>query len=50
MEDAEDPPQPSSNMLIDVVRIALAKAERTFSAALNRINIEDMAASAERRI
>ncbi len=43
----EEPPLPSSMLVNDVVRPALAEAERTFSAALARINIEDIARRAE---
>ncbi|MGH6685011.1 MAG: Rrf2 family transcriptional regulator [Pseudolabrys sp.] len=41
-EDANDPPLPSSALIEDVVRPALADAVRVFSTALGRINIEDM--------
>jgi Rrf2 family protein len=47
VEDEEEPPLPSSMLVNDVVRPALAEAERTFSAALARINIEDIARRAE---
>lgn len=39
-EEADDPP--ASAMVSDVVRPALAEAERGFSAALARINVEAM--------
>jgi len=45
-EEAGDPPLPSSALVNEVVRPALAKAERVFSAALGRINIEHMAKQA----
>jgi hypothetical protein len=38
---------PASALVNDVVRPALAEAERTFSAALGRINVEDIAKQAE---
>ncbi len=41
-EDADDLPLPNSALVNDVVRPALAGAERTFSAALGQINVEDM--------
>jgi Rrf2 family protein len=46
-EDAEDAGEPVSALVNDVVQPALAEAERTFSAALGRINIEDMTKRAE---
>jgi len=45
-EEAGEPPLPSSALVNDVVRPALAEAERIFSAALGRINIEFMAKQA----
>jgi Rrf2 family transcriptional regulator, iron-sulfur cluster assembly transcription factor len=45
-EEAGEPPLPSSTLVNDVVRPALAEAERIFSAALSRINIESMAKQA----
>lgn len=42
-EDAGDPPLPGSPLINNVVRPALGEAERVFSAALGRINVEDMA-------
>ncbi|HMJ41621.1 MAG TPA: Rrf2 family transcriptional regulator [Pseudolabrys sp.] len=42
-EEAGEPPLPASMLVNDVVRPALAEAERTFSAALGRINVEDIA-------
>src|SRR4051812_15068127 len=47
VEDAGEPPLPASVLVNDVVRPALAEAERTFSAALGRINVEDVATQAE---
>ncbi|HZL40846.1 MAG TPA: Rrf2 family transcriptional regulator [Pseudolabrys sp.] len=46
-EDAGDPPLPNSGLVNDVVRPALAEAERIFSAALSRISIEEMTKRAE---
>lgn len=46
-EEAGEPPIPASALISDVVEPALADAERSFSAALARINIEDMAKAAE---
>ena len=46
-EDSNEPPLPPSSLVNDVVRAALAEAERTFSVALSRINVEDMAKAAE---
>ncbi len=46
-EDADDEAGPISVLVSDVVRPALAEAERSFSAALGRINIEDMTRRAE---
>jgi DNA-binding IscR family transcriptional regulator len=48
-EDIDERPLSSSNTIIDLVRNALVEAERAFSAALARINIEDMVAKADRR-
>ncbi len=42
-EDADNPPLPNSALVNDVVRPALAEAERIFSTALGRISVEDMA-------
>jgi Rrf2 family protein len=47
IDDEEDPPLPGSVLLTDVVRPALAEAERIFSAALARISIDDVAHRAE---
>jgi Rrf2 family iron-sulfur cluster assembly transcriptional regulator len=46
-EDADDPPLPDSVLVTDVVRPALADAERTFSTALGRVSVEDMAKQAQ---
>jgi Rrf2 family protein len=46
-EELGDPPLPASLLVNDVVWPALAEAERRFSAALARINVEDMARRAE---
>ncbi len=46
VEDASDPPVPASALVNDVVRPALAEAERIFSAALARVNIDDLAKQA----
>src|SRR5674476_16579 len=45
VEESGDPP--ASVLATHVVRPALAEAERTFSAALGRINVEDMMKRAE---
>jgi Rrf2 family iron-sulfur cluster assembly transcriptional regulator len=42
-EDEEDPQATLPKLVSDVVRPALAEAERSFSIALGRINVEDMA-------
>jgi Rrf2 family protein len=47
VDDSEGPPLPNSSLVNDVVRPALAEAERVFSTALSRISIEDMAKRAE---
>ena len=46
-EEAGEPPLPGSALVKDVVKPALVEAERVFSAALGRINVEDMAKLAE---
>lgn len=46
-EEAGEPPLPGSALVKDVVKPALVEAERIFSAALGRINVEDMAKQAE---
>ncbi len=48
-EDSEDQTASMSTLVSDVVRPALAEAERSFSAALGRINIEDMTRRAEEK-
>jgi Rrf2 family protein len=45
-EDINEPPLPSSALVNDVVKPALVEAERIFSSALGRINVEDMAKQA----
>lgn len=47
VEDSDEPAGPVSLLVSGVVRPALAEAERSFSAALSRINIEDMTKQAE---
>jgi Rrf2 family protein len=47
VEDAGDPPLPASALVNDVVRPALVEAERTFSAALRHITVEDMVKRAQ---
>jgi len=47
VDDASDPPLPNSTLLNDVVRPALADAERTLAAVLARISVEDMVKRAE---
>jgi Rrf2 family protein len=47
VEELEGIPMPGSELLNRVVLPALAQAERAFSAALDRINVEDMARGAE---
>jgi len=46
-DEADESPIPASALISDVVRPALSDAERTFSNALGRINVEDMAKRAE---
>jgi Rrf2 family iron-sulfur cluster assembly transcriptional regulator len=46
-EDVDAPPLPASVPVNNVVRPVLIEAERTFSAALGQINVEDMAKRAE---
>ncbi len=45
-EEADDPELPDSPLVNDVVRPALVEAERTFSVALARISVEDLARQA----
>ena len=47
VEDEEDPPTSLPKLVSDVVRPALAEAERSFSTALGRINVEEMTKRAE---
>jgi Rrf2 family protein len=47
VEEMEGAEMPTSPLLNDIVLPALAQAERAFSAALGRINVEDMARGAE---
>jgi len=42
-EDADEPPHSNSALANDVVKPALVEAVRTFSSALSRISVEDMA-------
>ena len=46
-EDVNEPPLPSSALVKDVVKPALAEAEHIFSTALARISVEDMTKQAE---
>jgi Rrf2 family iron-sulfur cluster assembly transcriptional regulator len=46
-EEAGEPPLPASALVNGVVRPALIEAERAFSVALGRINIEEMAKQAQ---
>jgi len=46
-DDADGPPLPNSVLANEVVKPALAEAERTFSSALARISVEDMAKRAQ---
>ena len=46
-EEAAEPPLPGTPLLNRVVLPALSEAERMFSAALGRINVEDMARQAQ---
>ena len=46
-EEAGDPPLPSSVLVTDIVHPALAEAERLFSAALGRINVEELSSQAD---
>jgi Rrf2 family protein len=47
VEDAGEPAIPSSALVNDVVRPALVDAERTFSTALGRISVDDLAKQAQ---
>jgi Rrf2 family protein len=46
-EELDHPPLPGSALVNDVVRPALAEAERIFSLALGHINVEDMTRRAQ---
>jgi Rrf2 family transcriptional regulator, iron-sulfur cluster assembly transcription factor len=46
-EEEEEQPLPPSALVNDVLRPALAEAERAFSTALSRISIDDIARRAE---
>ena len=46
-EDDEDPQASLPKLVSDVVRPALAEAERSFSVALGRINVEDLVKNAD---
>jgi Rrf2 family protein len=46
-EEQDEPPLPPSALVNDVLRPALAEAERAFSTALSRISIDDIARRAE---
>jgi DNA-binding IscR family transcriptional regulator len=47
--DDDEVPLPNSALANDVVWPALADAERTFSAALRRISVEDLTRTAEKQ-
>ena len=47
--DEDLAPLPVSSLVNDVVRPALTEAERTFSAALRRVSVEDLARAAEKQ-
>lgn len=49
-DDADELTAQPSSLVSDIVQPALAEAERTFSAALGRINIDDMAKRARHRL
>jgi len=46
-EDAGEPPLPASALVNGVVRPALVEAERAFSVALGKIDVDDMAKQAQ---
>ena len=46
MEDEDEPQTALPKLVSEVVRPALAEAERSFSTALGRINVEEMARNA----
>jgi Rrf2 family protein len=47
VEEPGEPPLPASSLITGIVSPALAEAERAFSLALSRINIEDLAKAVE---
>ena len=47
--DEGEMPLPASALVNDVVRPALAEAERSFSAALRRISVDDLTRAAEKQ-
>jgi len=49
-DDVEELTVPLSGLVSDIVRPALAEAERSFSTALSRINIEDMTKRARSKL
>ncbi len=49
-DDADELPVPLSGLVSDVVQPALAEAERSFSAALARINVDDMTRRARAKV
>lgn len=49
-DEADDLTALPSDLVSDIVQPALAEAERTFSAALGRINIDDMTKRARHRL
>ncbi len=48
-DDDGDIPLPVSALINDIVRTALANAERSFATALRRINVDDLARAAEKQ-
>ncbi len=48
-DDDDDIPLPVSPLVNDIVRTALADAERSFATALRRISVEDLARAAEKQ-
>jgi len=48
-DDDGDIPLPVSALVNDIVRTALADAERSFATALRRINVDDLARAAEKQ-
>lgn len=49
-DEGEELPVPLSGLVSDIVRPALAEAERSFSTALARINIDDMTRRARSKL